>query len=220
MNDLEIKDKIEDIPLATAEGLLIDCENIIALGFLDLWSYLSEKYGHYHLLERYYQNGLLMYFPVKEALNSLFLANAFKYKHLLDSLNDYNPLDPYHIVEEHATGNKVSANTSTPQGTTITKDYETSYDDTVNANLSGKTETSYDNYSVKNSFENNVSESFQDKTMENLSTSEKKYVSRVGNIGNHAITDLLDKERRSVMFTLWDVICKDITDMLCYKIFW
>lgn len=198
--------------------VLSDCKNIEKYGGAQyIWEWILEKKGHYILLERY------RYFrDFNNAVEAMFLSNEFKYTHLLKTMDDYNVLDPYHIVEEHATGNKVSESTSTPSGKTISTDYETAFND-LDPKITGKTEGEYDNYKVTSSFKNDVSESFKNGddnvTMDNLTSSEKKYVSRIGNIGNHAITDLIDKERKSVYFSLWDVIANDIVDLTCYKIF-
>lgn len=207
--DLKLDDS--DFPYT----VLSNCKNVEQLGGAqNIWERLLYTKGHYTLLEKY------KYFRhFHDAVENLFLANEFKYLHLLGTVtNDYDPLDPYHITEEHAVGKKQSDNTVTPSGTQTTNEYETSFDN-LNPKLTGKSETEFNNFETTNSFSNNVSESFKDVNMTDLTSSEKKFVSRVGNIGNHALTDLIDKERKSVMFTLWDVICDDIVDLTCYKIF-
>lgn len=194
--------------------VLSNCKNIEMYGGAqNIWERLLYTKGHYIILEnfRYFRN-------FNEAVENMFLSNEFKYKHLLNTMVDYNPLDPYHITEEHAIGNKQSSNTITPEGTQITKQYETSFNN-LDPKLTGQSDTSFEDYKTVNSFNNDVEEHFKDVSMQNLTSSEKKYVSREGNIGNHALSDLLDKERKSVIFSLWDIICNDIVDLTCYKIF-
>lgn len=195
--------------------ILFDCHKINEYGEpLNIWRWLFNNYSE-HIPMRSFQ----IESNFKRAVEDMFHTNEFKYQKLLKTMQMYEPLDPYHITEEHTGGNKMSTQTSTPEGKEIVTNFETSMDNLTHKETSSS-ETTYDNAKTKITFDNNVSETFEDKTLDGLTSSSKRYDKRTGNIGNHALSDLVDKERDSVLnFNLVDIICKDIIKLTCLQIF-
>lgn len=192
-----------------------------------LFWYLIFKYGLRKPLKMFQAMS-----EFKEAAEIIFLANNSKYKKLFATLVDYNPFEPYNIVEEHVTGETYSketvtptgSSTTTPNGSVTTAKSETSFDD-LSPKLADEEVTTYNNSETTSfnnqttkEYANNISDSFEGKTLNNLSNSSHSYDSRRGNIGNHVYADIIRKEREQAMFTLWDIIAKDIIDLTCYKI--
>lgn len=196
--------------------ILVDCHKISEYGEpLLIWRHLYNKYSERTPLREFQIESAF-----KVACEDLFHVNEWKYQKLLKTMEMYDPTSPYHIKEEHTLGAKQGKMTTTPNGTTTTTNKQTSMDNPNTLNITDSSETSYDNANTKVEYEHNISETFEDKTLSNLASSSKKYDSRTGNIGNHAFSDLMDKERESIMnFNLIDIICKDIIDKTCLKIF-
>ena len=193
----------------------------------DFWRFFEEKYGIHYILPEYtiytappweMQNH---YQPsnsrINGALNSVFLANDAKYNRLLSSLNNkYDVLAPYNIQEEHSTGSKVS-NYNTDYKQRTDESFETSMDNTTQQPSAKEVLGSHKDVF---SHDNNVSTTFNGSTFEDNSTStEHTKDSRIGNIGNHSFAELIEKEIRLTRYNLWDIVCNDIIDMICYKIF-
>ena len=154
---------------------------------------------------------------INGALTSIFLANDAKYNRLLSSLNNkYDVLAPYNIQEEHSTGSKIS-NYNTDYKQRTDESFETSMDSTTQQPSAKEVIGSHKDVF---SHDNNVSTTFNGSTFEDNSTStEHTKDSRVGNIGNHSFAELIEKEIRLTRYNLWDIVCNDIIDMICYKIF-
>ena len=178
----------------------------------DLWKYFYNKYSMRTPIELYQIED---YF--KFSIEVLFLANNYKYKRLLDTLVNYDVLSPYNIKEEYVKGSRIGNTKQKPNTVTSLENKETSFD-----NLSPKlTSTSSETVTGENITEINhsVSETYDtdNKTLVNLASSDKKLISRKGNIGNHTNSDLIEKERQVANFALWDIICMDIIEHTCYK---
>lgn len=194
----------------------------------EFWRFFEQKYGIHYLLpeytiytstppwlmENHYQPSNV---KINEALTSIFLANDSKYSRLIASLNSkYSVLEPYNIHEEHSTGLKQSKRTDGFAQRTDSS-YETSMDSTTQQPTSQFT-SGLHNDTV--SYENNVSTEFNGTAFEPQSTStEHTKDSRIGNIGNHSFAELIEKEIKLTRYNLWDLVCNDIIDMICYKIF-
>lgn len=201
--------------LGFSPDVLIDCKDIQALSFgnhTNLWNYFMMKYSQRTPI-RVYQ--IESYF--KASLEVLFTANNYKYKRLLETQMNYDILSPYNIKEEHVVTSKTGKTKTSPNLTNEVTEKETSFD-----NLTPKlanVETSTSSGTTTTEIEHTVSEVFEtdNKTLNDVANSEKRLDSRKGNIGNHANSDLISKERKVADFTLWDIICKDIVDYTCYK---
>lgn len=194
----------------------------------DFWRFFEEKYGIHYLLPEYtiytstppwqMENHYQPSNPkINGALTSIFLSNDAKYNRLLSSLNNkYDVLAPYNIQEEHSTGEKISKQTMDNKQRTD-NDYETSMDST---SLQQTGQTQIGSHADELYYENNVKTSFAGNDFEDGSTSTKHTKdSRVGNIGNHSFAELIEKEVKLARYNLWDIVCNDIIDMICYKIF-
>lgn len=210
MNDeLTFKDLNFDL------NVLVDCENIDRISNgnpVDLWLYFMNKYSMRTPIGVYQTES---YF--KTAVEILFKANSFKYNRLLETQIDYDVLSPYHIKEEHVIANKIGNTTTTPNITNETTSKETSFDN-LNPQLSS-IDSTVSSGSTTTEISHNISETFDtdNKQLSNLANSEKRLDSRKGNIGNHANSDLISKERKVADFVLWNIVCKDIVDYTCYK---
>lgn len=210
MNDeLTFKDLNFDL------NVLVDCENIDKISngnHVELWLYFMNKYSMRTPIGVYQTES---YF--KTAVEMLFKANSFKYNRLLETQIDYDVLSPYHIKEEHVIANKIGNTTTTPNITNETTSKETSFDN-LNPQLSS-IDSTVSSGSTTTEISHNISETFDtdNKQLSNLANSEKRLDSRKGNIGNHANSDLISKERKVADFVLWNIVCKDIVDYTCYK---
>lgn len=196
-------------------NVLVDCENIDRISNgnpVDLWLYFMNKYSMRTPIGAYQTES---YF--KTAVEILFKANSFKYNRLLETQIDYDVLSPYHIKEEHVIANKIGNTTTTPNITNETTSKETSFDN-LNPQLSS-IDSTVSSGSTTTEISHNISETFDtdNKQLSNLANSEKRLDSRKGNIGNHANSDLISKERKVADFVLWNIVCKDIVDYTCYK---
>lgn len=192
------------------------------------WQYFELKYGLHFLLPEYtiYTNVPPCemenhYQPsntkINYALSSIFLSNDAKYSRLLDSINQkYDVLAPYNIQEEHSTGYKQSDRYEDYKQRTDTG-YETSMDSTTQQPISQFTAGGHKD---EFSFKNDKSTSFNDNEFEpNSSSTEHSKDSRIGNIGNHSFAELIEKEIKLARINLWDMVCNDIIEMICYKVF-
>lgn len=193
----------------------------------DIWEYFSNKYGEHYLLPELtdYNNNFddtkIFCYNMSEInryLKNIFKINAVKYKRLIESLNkDYNVLEPYYMEEEHSEGNKSSDTTMKYTAHTDTNN-ESSMDDTTN--LYPASSTSYGSHDDTIKRDHNQSTTFKDAVFESGSDEthhRKDY--RHGNIGNQTQADLILKEIELAENNLYDIISKDIAEMLCYKIF-
>lgn len=195
-------------------AILINCENISAYGeYHSIWDYIIRKYGIYKPLPLFQD-----YNEFKEAVEVMFLANDYKYRRLAKTLLDYDFMKPYNIEEEHTIGEKHANTKDTQSGTSTVTNNETSFDD-LTLNPTGSSVTNLDGVSSEHTYTSSVSESYKDETFSDLTDSLKRKDSRVGNIGNHAISDLVEKERKIANYRLWDEIARDILNLTCYKIF-
>lgn len=195
-------------------AILISCKDIEDYGdYHDIWDYLIKKYGIYKPLPLFQD-----YSEFKEAVEVMFLANDYKYKRLLKTLVDYDFLKPYNIEEEHLIGEKHANTKDTQNGSSTVDNSETSFDNLTLQPTSAST-TTLNGVNTEHSYTNKVSENYKDETFTELTDSVKRKDSRTGNIGNHAISDLVEKERKVANYRLWDEIARDILDLTCYKIF-
>ena len=210
-----MKDELTFKDLNFDLNVLVDCENINRISNgnpVDLWLYFMNKYSMRTPIGAYQTES---YF--KTAVEILFKANSFKYNRLLETQIDYDVLSPYHIKEEHVIANKIGNTTTTPNITNETTSKETSFDN-LNPQLSS-IDSTVSFGSTTTEISHNISETFDtdNKQLSNLANSEKRLDSRKGNIGNHANSDLISKERKVAEFVLWNIVCKDIVDYTCYK---
>ena len=195
--------------------ILNNCKDISLYGTSQIiWSYLIMKYGT-HVPMAYYQSED----NFKSACELLFSDKEIKYKKLKETLKDYDPMKPYLIEEDKYIGEKRSGETSTPSGKQVNTNKGTTYDNTGELKLKEENEVSYNGYKVESEYKNNISEVFGNETFSGLTSSMKKKSKLSGNIGNHSFSELMEKERKTANFSLTDVICKDIIDATCYKIF-
>lgn len=177
----------------------------------DLWATIIIKYGKRTPLERYQNPD-----SFKKAVELIFSINNDKYLRLRESLDiKFNPVAPYDITEEKTSGNKQGNITTAPNLTRTVNNSETSFDnlDPKLTSINSQTDTGNSVTSV----EHNISETFEDETFSGLSSSEKRKVRRVGNIGNTPQSDLLTKYREFSDFSIFDVIARDIISLTCNK---
>lgn len=192
-----------------------------------LWEYFNNKYGEHYLLPEltdYYNtfdDTNIFYIRMGEInryLKNLFNVNAVKYKRLIDSLNkDYDVLEPYYMDEEHSEGNK-SSDTTMKYAQHIDTNSESSMDDTTNLYPTSNTQYGAHDDSIER--DHDQSTTFKGDTFESGSDEthhRKDY--RHGNIGNQTQADLILKEVELAENNVYDIISKDMAEMLCYKIF-
>lgn len=194
------------------ESVISNCRNIQNYGGINLWRYIVNKYGSNIPLQVYQD-----FYAFKNALELVFLEQEYKYKKLLETTQlDYDLLKPYHIEEEIVTGNKMSSETTSPSGSISNDTSETSFD-SLEAKLKESVTTTFNNQ-TSHSYTNNVSEIYKDEVFDGLSSSEKSKSTREGNIGNHVVADIIEKERNISNFSLWEVIAKDVIRYTCFSI--
>lgn len=197
-----------------SDDILLNCRNIVHLvgSPQQFWSYLIEKFGHYTPMPRYQEQN-----SFKTCCEYLFLANFDKFNKFYDTILDYDILAPYNIQEEHLKGERHSNVSNTQTGNSSNLNKETSMDDLTQQPVS----SSSANSSILSSTTrgNDVADGFKSTILEHLSDSEKRLSSRSGNIGNHSFSELVDKERKTANFVFYDIICQDILDITCIKIF-
>lgn len=211
---MEIEDLKTLRELAFDSSILMDCKNISDYGdYKSIWDYIISKYGIYKPLP-FFQD----YTEFKKAVDVMFLANDYKYSRLAKTLVDYDFMKPYNIEEEHTIGEKHSNTKDTQNGSSTVADSETSFDN-LTLNPTASSTTTLNGVNTEHTYINSVSETYKDETFSDLTDSMKRKDSRVGNIGNHAISDLAGKERNIANFRLWDEIARDILNLTCYKIF-
>lgn len=222
-----------DIPAEVAEGIPLLFTGVTVPTGIDttsFWRYLQNQYGEHRLLWEYTlqdqspssAHGLpVRYLPriprITNALISIFDANNPKYIRLLNSLNKtYDPLEPYNVFSEDSSGAE-HAKLSTTYGQHTDTNKETSMDSTTQQPSSETTVGSHTDDVVG---EHNMSVTFEAETLgstfDDISHAKGR---RKGNLGNMSYADLIDKEVKLSVNNLYDIISRDITDMICYKIF-
>lgn len=197
----------------------------------EFWRFIQNNYGEHRVMWNYtaqYPNPENVFGRVRrcnpdltrinKGLISVFNANNIKYKRLISSLNaDYNPLEPYNVEEEHSEGNK-SSKTSMMYAQHTDTTNESSMDDTTN--LYPASSVSYGTHTDTVDREHNQKTSFKGSDFEpNSDETHHRKDYRHGNIGNQTQADLIEKEILLTRYNFWDIVSKDITDMVCLKIF-
>lgn len=189
----------------------------------DFWKYFITKYGHYRIMQQYTEevNDMLICEPTdfNKGVYPVLIANHQKYDRLAKALKkDYDVLEPYAVDEEHSEGNKSSkSNMFYAQHTDTTS--ESSMDDTQH--LYPASEVEYGQHTDYIERTHDQSTTFKDTTFESGSDEthhRKDY--RHGNIGNQTQADLIEKEIELARFNFWDIVCKDILDAVCLKLFY
>lgn len=192
----------------------------------NVWITLQNKFGEHFLLPDVtdYENqfdGTCIYQPSIPKLNfylkEIFNDNNPKYNRLLLSLNgSYDPLKPYDIMEEESTADK-SSKMSTTYGEHTDTNKETSMDSTTQQPAG---QTVVGSHTDDTFYENTVSVNFEGSSFESgISSMRHIKDRRSGNLGNLAYADIIEKEVKLGRFSLFDIICRDITDVICYKLF-
>ena len=145
------------------------------------------------------------------------VSNHEKYDRLAKSLKaNYDVLFPYNIEEEHSTGNKTSK-TTMHYGQHEDKNKESSMDNTT---LYDASSTDYAQHDDTVDREHNQSTTFAGDTFEpNSDETSHSKDSRIGNIGNHSFSELIEKELKLARYNLWDIISHDLLDNICLKFF-
>ena len=188
----------------------------------DFWKYLIAKYGHYRILEQYTEkeNDMLVcdYINFNKGVYPILIANHNKYDRLAKAINkDYDVLEPYNVEEEHSEGNK-SSNTEMDYKTHTDTTSESSMDDTTN--LYPASSVSYGGHKDVVSRTHDQKTQFRDVDFEpNSDETHHRMDFRHGNIGNQTQADLISKEIELAKFNFWDIVCKDILDSVCLKLF-
>ena len=188
----------------------------------DFWKYFITKYGHYRIMGQYTEesNDMLICdnLDFNEGAYPVLIANHQKYDRLAKALKaEYDVLEPYNVEEEHSEGNKSSGTEMDYKQHTDTTS-ESSMDDTQH--LYPAQEVEYGAHKDSVDRKHDRSTTFRDETFEEYSDEthhRKDY--RHGNIGNQTQADLIEKELKLARFNFWDVICKDLLDAICLKIF-
>ena len=187
----------------------------------DFWKYFITHYGHYRIMYDYTENSndTLICDPLdfNKGAHPVLVANREKYNRLAKSLKkDYNVLAPYNIDEEHATGNKTSK-TTMHYAQHEDKNKESSMDNTT---LYDAASTLYAQHDDTVDREHNQSTTFKNDTFEpNSDETSHTKDSRIGNIGNHSFSELIEKELKLARYNLWEVISHDLLDNICLKFF-
>lgn len=197
-----------------SDDVLLHCRNIVHLvgSPQQFWAYFIEKFGHYTPMPRYQDET-----SFTRCCEYLFLANFDKFNKLYDTILDYDILSPYNIQEEHLIGERHSNVSNSQTATSSNQNRDTSMDNLT----SNPTTSSNSNATVSNTTSrgNDVADGFKSTILEHLSDSERRLSSRSGNIGNHSFSELVDKERKTANYVFYDIICQDILDITCLKIF-
>ncbi len=188
---------------------------------VDFWKYFITHYGHYRIMYDYCEevNDTLVcdHFGFNKGAYPVLLANHEKYDRLAKSLKtNYDVLSPYNIQEEHSTGNKTSK-TTMHYGQHEDVNKESSMDNTT---LYDSTSTNYAMHDDTVDREHNQSTTFKGDTFEpNSDETSHTKDSRIGNIGNHSFSELIEKEITLARYNLWDIISHDLLDNICLKFF-
>ena len=187
----------------------------------DFWKYFITHYGHYRIMYDYTENSndTLICDPLdfNKGAHPVLVANREKYNRLAKSLKkDYDVLAPYNIEEEHSAGADYGK-LSTTYAQHIDTDAESSMDSSA---LINKNQTTYGSHTDDVTHEHDRSVKFKNSTFEsNVAEIEHKADSRVGNIGNHSFSELIEKELKLARYNLWDIISHDLLDNICLKFF-
>lgn len=188
----------------------------------DFWKYFITKYGHYRIMQQYTEevNDMLICEPTdfNKGVYPVLIANHQKYDRLAKALKkDYDVLEPYSVEEEHSEGNK-SSSTEMDYKTHTDTTSESSMDDTTN--LYPASSVSYGGHKDVVSRTHDQKTQFREVDFEpNSDETHHRMDYRHGNIGNQTQADLISKEIELARFNFWDIICKDILDSVCLKLF-
>lgn len=188
----------------------------------DFWKYFITHYGHYRIMYEYCEKviDMLICDPLdfNKGAHPVLVANHEKYDRLAKSLKaTYDVLSPYKIEEEHATGNK-SSKTTMHYAQHEDTNKESSMDDATTLNPA--TSINYAQHDDTVDREHNQSTTFAGNTFEpNSDETSHTKDSRVGNIGNHSFSELIEKELKLARYNLWEVISHDLLDNICLKYF-
>ena len=187
----------------------------------DFWKYFITHYGHYRIMYDYTENSndTLICDPLdfNKGAHPVLVANREKYNRLAKSLKkDYDVLAPYNIEEEHSSGADYSK-LSTTYAQHIDTDAESSMDSSA---LINKAQTTYGSHTDDVSHDHDRSVHFKGNVWDSgMSEIEHKADSRIGNIGNHSFSELIEKELKLARYNLWDIISHDLLDNICLKFF-
>lgn len=187
----------------------------------DFWKYFITHYGHYRIMYDYCEevNDKLICDPLdfNKGSHPVLVANREKYNRLAKSLKkDYDVLAPYNIEEEHSSGADYSK-LSTTYAQHIDTDAESSMDSSA---LINKNQTTYGSHTDDVSHDHDRSVHFKGNVWDSgMSEIEHKADSRIGNIGNHSFSELIEKELKLARYNLWDIISHDLLDNICLKFF-
>ena len=187
----------------------------------DFWKYFITHYGHYRIMYEYCEevNDTLVCDPLdfNKGAHSVLIANNEKYNRLAKSLKkDYNVLAPYNIEEEHSSGADYGK-VSTTYAQHIDTDAESSMDSSA---LINKAQTTYGSHTDDVTHDHDRSVHFKGNVWDSgMSEIEHKADSRIGNIGNHSFSELIEKELKLARYNLWDIISHDLLDNICLKYF-
>lgn len=187
----------------------------------DFWKYFITHYGHYRIMYDYTENSndTLICDPLdfNKGAHPVLVANREKYNRLAKSLKkDYDVLAPYNIEEEHSSGADYSK-LSTTYGQHVVTDGESSMD---SAALINKTQSTSGSHTDDVTHEHDRMVHFKGQEWDSgMSEIEHKADSRVGNIGNHSFSELIEKELKLARYNLWEVISHDLLDNICLKFF-
>lgn len=187
----------------------------------DFWKYFITHYGHYRIMYDYTENSndTLICDPLdfNKGAHPVLVANREKYNRLAKSLKkDYDVLAPYNIEEEHSSGADYSK-LSTTYAQHIDTDAESSMDSSA---LVNKAQTTYGSHTDDVTHEHDRSVQFKGNVWDSgMSEIEHKADSRIGNIGNHSFSELIEKELKLARYNLWDIISHDLLDNICLKYF-
>lgn len=187
----------------------------------DFWKYFITHYGHYRIMYEYCEevNDKLVcdHLDFNKGAYPVLMSNHEKYDRLAKSLKkDYNVLAPYNIEEEHSSGADYSK-LSTTYAQHIDTDAESSMDSSA---LVNKAQTTYGSHTDDVTHEHDRSVQFKGNVWDSgMSEIEHKADSRIGNIGNHSFSELIEKELKLARYNLWDIISHDLLDNICLKFF-
>lgn len=187
----------------------------------DFWKYFITHYGHYRIMYDYTENSndTLICDPLdfNKGAHPVLVANREKYNRLAKSLKkDYDVLAPYNIEEEHSSGADYSK-LSTTYAQHIDTDAESSMDSSA---LINKNQTTYGSHTDDVTHEHDRMVHFKGEEWDSgMSEIEHKADSRIGNIGNHSFSELIEKELKLARYNLWEIISHDLLDNICLKYF-
>ena len=187
----------------------------------DFWKYFITHYGHYRIMYEYCEevNDKLVcdHLDFNKGAYPVLMANHEKYDRLAKSLKtDYNVLAPYNIEEEHSSGADYSK-LSTTYAQHIDNYAESSMDSSA---LINKAQTTYGSHTDDVTHDHDRSVHFKGNVWDSgMSEIEHQADSRIGNIGNHSFSELIEKELKLARYNLWEIISHDLLDNICLKYF-